>query len=329
MLNSSKHLYLGLFSSLILTTNCGVDNRDVVADQDTATIESQNDERELIDIDVQVDEKEQGFNLTASATAYSLTIDSCASGYTTTVDENSPTVKAYKFDRDCLAKLTTFTINGITYNPDSADLFTTWQAGDTATFEDALDNTNKIAVSVVSTLDNPISGTEAISYAFEDIKKGSDENIAENVVSDTHAISVTGEVAPNFTIAAVSYVGMTAAGAGQFTVKFNCDSNITGSGATTACEGQLMTDLKYKLVEDTYGGTLTQAQAAALFPTGESSIDTGSELLAIGDADAANGGFVSKTLDGPNQMHNKPNMIIIIEAADTSYRYWNMDVTTL
>ena len=106
-----------------------VDNRDVVADQDTTAIESQNDERELIDIDVQVDEKEQGFNLTASATAYSLTIDSCASGYTTTVDENSPTVKAYKFDRDCLAKLTTFTINGITYNPDSADLFTTWQAG--------------------------------------------------------------------------------------------------------------------------------------------------------------------------------------------------------
>ena len=96
--------------------------------------------------------------------------------------------------------------------------FTSWIAGDLATFEESGNPANTIRVAVASQLDDPVSGTEAISYTFSEIVAGADEAIASSVVSDAHAITVAGQAAPNFTISAVSFAGMTAAGAGQFCI---------------------------------------------------------------------------------------------------------------
>ena len=58
------------------------------------------------------------------------------------------------------------------------------------------------------------------------------------------------------------------------------------------------------------------------------------ELVEVGgDLFGFNGGFNTKVgasvLTGPDQMHLNPNMMMVLEAADTSYLYINVDVTVL
>src|SRR5690606_25620728 len=134
---------------------------------------------------------------------------------------------------------------------------------------------------------------------------------------------IGGEAAPAFVVSNVIFSGITAAGAGEFILKLDCEENIVGSGAAASCKGQNISDLRYRLVEDIFGGVLSHADAQALFSSGAISIDPASEVLPIGDPDAPHGGFTSKTITGPAQMHLHPNMILIIEASGSSYRYYN------
>ena len=123
-------------------------------------------------------------------------------------------------------------------------------------------------------------------------------NIADTVVGDSHTLSVSGLGAPSFTISSVNFVGIDATGGGgQFEFTLECSANIDGAGVTAKCLDSEFVDIRYKLVEDIYGGTpMTMAQAQALFPTDEVSIDTGSaEVLAIGAGGTVNGGFVTKS----------------------------------
>jgi hypothetical protein len=283
---------------------------------------------EVVEVGVSISENQTAFHL-AAATAFTMQMDGCVSGYTSTADEGSPNLQVYKYDQDCLVKLTAFSYNGFDFVESAGDPFQTWLAGDVAIFEDVLDATNIMRVQVVNQLDSPISGTEPVDYLFSIIEQGSDENIADSVVGAAHAMSVNGQDPPHFTIAAVTYDGMTAGGAGQFTFTLECDVAVTGSGATRACDGILLDDIKYKLIEDTYSSTMAIGDAVALFPTGESSITNPTDHLNTGAGGTTNGGFVTSSLNGPNQMHVKPNMILILEAADTSYLYFNVDVTTL
>ena len=208
--------------------------------------------------------------------------------------------------------------------------FTTWLAGDTATFKDNGAGTIKLDLSVSSQLDNPISGATPVTYAFKEIQAGADTTLAKNDVSDGHTLSVAGEAAPAFIVDSYTFDNITAAGEGQFTFTMECDGeNIAGAGATATCKSQnMVSDVKYKLVEDTYGGVLTLADPDALFPAGETSVVDG-DILAIGAGGTVNGGFKTSLMTGPATLHNKPNMILILQVSDTSYRYYNIDVTTL
>ena len=144
---------------------------------------------EKIRIDVVVTENKSSL-LLADATAFTMQLEGCASGYTSSATETDPSLLAYKFDRDCLAKLASFQINGVTYVPSAADPFTTGLAGDTAVFEDSTAPTNLISVKVVTQLDNPISGTEPVAYSFSQITKGDDENIADSVVGGLRKLTI-------------------------------------------------------------------------------------------------------------------------------------------
>lgn len=281
---------------------------------------------QLVTIPVQIlDNASSGFSL-AAASAYTVSLDGCATGYTSTADESSTALQAYKFDRGCKAKLTTATIGGLVMIPTAGDPFTTWVAGDTAIFDEVGEpGTNAVLVRVVSTLADPVAGTEAVVYEFSEIILGADEGILAATVSDAHSMTVASQPPPSFTIDAVAFVGVTAGGAGQFELTLECTSSI---GVSDDCEGVDMADITYKLVQDTYGGTLTLAQADALFPAGETVVAMPADRDAPGAVNP-NGGFHSTTIDGPNAMATNPNMIFIMQAADTSYQYFNVDVATL
>ena len=314
----------------ISLVSCGP---DMITPSDSANSEGDlGGGQELVTVSVGVQESDTPLFSLAAATSFDMSLEGCQSGLTyANILDTNPNIDVYKFDQDCVVKLNQFVYGATTWVPSAGDPFTSWATGDVATFEDSTDPANTIRVVVASQLDNPVSGTEAISYTFSEIQAGADETIAKNVVSDAHAISVSGQSAPNFTINAVSFTGLTATGAGQFSFTMACATNVSGTvaGDDLACEGVDLSTITYKLIEDTYAGTLTIADASALFPTGESAITIATDGLDIGGGGTATGGFVSVTLNGPDQMHLKPNMLLVLEASDTSYQYFNIDVTTL
>jgi len=291
-----------------------------VAEQD-GSADPDASRRETVSVGINLAEK--GFAL-ANASAYAMTLDGCASGLTASITQANPSVDVYKFDRSCLVKLTSFTYGGITYVPSSGDPFTTWVAGDIATFQDSGNPSNQLTVVVGSQLSNPISGTEAVSYTFTQLIEGTAETIAKTVVGNAHALSVTGTDAANVDITGVTMTGMTTGGAGEFTFKVDCLVALSGAGPNYNCGANDMTTLKYRLVADTFGGTLTYAQAQTLFSGASSSVAAGDQFT------GTPGGF-NAFVTGPNQMHNNPNMLFVIQSggASGSYKYFNVDVTKL
>jgi hypothetical protein len=282
------------------------------------------------------------FALTGTAaTAWSVDLAGCTSGYTATVTQaNLDGVEVYKDDRTCLAKLTAFTAGGISYsnaNPGATD-FTTWVANDTALFTSA--GGDVIRVKIISQLASPISGTEAVVYNFSELLDGTgDYTFSEAEVSDAHSITVESQEAPHFDVVAATYVGMDdATGAAEFTFKLECVDDPTsatptsiamsaGTAADSLCGATDLDDIEYKLVKDTYGSTLDIADAEAIFGT------AGSTVTMPGDqyADSpTNEGFTTSTLDGPGALGTagNENMILILKAG-LSYTYYNIDVTTI
>ena len=323
--NVAKTLPLAIMLSLL--SGCGPSEKDSAVDQQPMLPPSGPVMRkEFVSIPISLTEKTASLSL-ASSTTYTIALTGCASGYTSIAHETSSNLQVYKFDRNCLAKLTQFQLNGFTYQPHTD--FTTWQAGDTAVFQSTTNATDQLTVKVITTLASPISGTESVHYQFSTIVKGSDSTLGQTDVGDAHTMTVDGQAAPSFTVKSVQLTGISNTGAGQFNFVLECTSNITGNAGTTACLDVLYSDITYTLVEDTYGSTMTYANAQALFPGTASSVNVNTDVVAVGAGGTVHGGFNSVTLDGPAAMHLHPHMILVIAAANLSYLYFNVDVTIL
>ncbi len=316
---------------ILLAVGCGPQMGSVTGSSKNSETGPTDSRRETVTISVGIEQS--GSLALAAATSYSMALDSCVSGLTySNITQANPNVDVYKFDQSCLIKLNSFTVNGISFVPSSADPFSSWIAGDLAIFEEAGNPSNALRVVVSSQLGSPIAGTESVAYSFSQIAQGTDSSLAKAAVGSSHSLSVSGQDATPLTIAALSFTGMTATGAGQFVFTLECAQNVTGTAPALACAGTSLDSLKYKLVKDTYGSTLTVAQASAIFDGTELSI-ADSEKLALGAASAPKGGFATKSgasaLTGPDQMHANPNMLLVIQVAASSYRYFNVDVSTL
>ena len=321
---SARNIFISFVS--VAAVACGSSNSGTTEEStDTSTTEIASSDTELVRVQINISDKNSSLSLTngaslgltAAAENFSLDIDSCATGYTNTgITSASGPIDVYKGDIGCLAKLKSLTLGGNAYTP-SVD-FTTWQAGDTAVFSFGGED---LALTITSTLANPISGTEAIDITFSEIDEGTVVNVAANALGDSHNITVAGEESPAFQVTSVTLDSVTAQGAGNFTFEFTCDSAVAGTGATATCETHTIIDVDYVLLEDTFGGSLTYAQA-------QTEIAAGADVLS-GDVTAA--GF-NASATGPDQMHNNPNMIMLIGVTTvdgTSFRYINIDLTTL
>jgi hypothetical protein len=316
----------------LLLVGCGPKLQQVSSSQKDQT-DTNEGRRETVTISVGLEEgNAAGLSLTA-ASSYTMSMDGCASGLSyATITQANPNIDVYKFDRGCKVKLSSFQVGGINYILDNNDLFDSWTTGDIATFQDEANNATKIRVVVTSQLNDPVTGTEAVSYTFSQIVKGADETLAKTIVSDAHSLSVAGQDATAYTIKAVSLTGMTIGGAGQFVFTLECPQNVAGTAPALTCDGVALSDVKYRLVADTYAGTLNLTQAAALFAGSESTV-ADADKLGVAEGGTTRGGFKTKTgasaLTGPNQMHLNPNMLLVVQIGGTSYRYFNVDVTTL
>lgn len=286
---------------------------------------------EIISIPVEVSEQgASGLSLTSTVSDYTIELNGCASGFTTANDPTATatllggggTMNVYKFDQGCEAKLVSFTLGGLVYTNNVADGATDWvtlTASSTAVFATSLGAL--LPVKVISQLSNPVLGTDTVSFEFNEIDIGTDETLAASVSGDGISLSVTGKAAPQFSIGSVTMTGMTVSGEGQFSFQMDCLTLLAGND----CESVGMATLDYKLIEDTYSGVLTYAQADAEMAAGTTTVTLPADAHAVG-----NGGFNTLSLTGPATIHSKPNMILIIgrdSATDGSYLYFNVDVT--
>ena len=281
--------------------------------------------REQLRVTVEVNSKSGGLSLIGAATSYSIDLDGCLSGFTSTATELSNSMNVYKFDTGCLGKLTQFEIDGKTYSAaavGSTD-FSTWAVADIATFANVLDSGDTMRVEVMSQLQSPVVTSDVITYEFAQIDSTATEVVATSITGDGHVLTVNGNAAPSFGISEVVMAGMGAAGEGLFTFKLTCSVALAGN----LCKDVDMVDVAYKLIEDTYSSTLSYAQADAEMGVGIS------DVTLPGDAHAdGNGGFNTVSLAGPVTIFSKPNLILIVAVKNgggtpIAYQYFNVDVT--
>lgn len=274
-----------------------------------------NSQREAVYVPIQVNEKSASFNLLANATAYTVNLEDCSSGYTDTVTEVDGSVLVYIGDTDCLGKLTTFTFDSKVFTPKTGSEFTNYAVNDSAVFEEV--GGKEYIVYVDGQLASPVTGLSTVRYVFTEVVDAGLFTVATSSYAEAHSISVTGDEPPDFSITQVSISGLNASGGGEFTFEMTC--NVAMSG--TDCNGVDLSTIDYKLVEDTYSSTLATTDASTIFST------AGATISIPGDQHANNnGGFNTSLLTGPTTISSKPNMILILRSG-ASYQYFNVDVT--
>jgi len=275
--------------------------------------------------------KEVTFRL-SGATAFSISVEGCASGYTSTVTEASNYVAAYKYDIGCLAKLSSLTVSGVTYAPSASAPFTTWLDGDTAVFEDVGGSGKTLNLQVIAQLDNPIPATapsHGVEYLFSTIEMGNDRECTGDCVENEYGVAISGADAPAFEVDEFRYLSMNSDGSGMFQFKLECSQALVGADTSATCDGAMLSEATYKLVPDTYSGVLSIADATAIMQAGTSMIDNTDVIAAGSDSEMPNGGFITKEARGPMQMHLNPEMILLVQMGANSFKYWNVDITPI
>jgi len=264
-----------------------------------------------------------------NVTAYSIGLVGCATGYTSTATLASPNLQVYKQDKSCLAELNSVTYNGSAFTPKAGAGFTTWLAGDTATF--SATGMPDISVKVLAQLSSPILSADTVSYQFYVITQGTTNTVANTVVGEAHSMSVVGQDPPDYDISVVTFGGVSVSGgSGLFTFKMGCHTAaVTGTSPNNICTNVPLTQIKYKLVQDTYSGVLTIQQAQTIMSAGTSSVLDTTDYIAPSGTAPTNGGFVTGQLTGPSQMSVNPNMLLVLQSNGLSYEYWKVQVQAL
>lgn len=330
-------LYVGI---ALFVGACSQEQKVEYAEEDSNTsTESKDPNRRTFTYNTVV--TDDGLSLAANATAFSITLTGCASTQSVTVNETKAYLELYEFDRNCLAKLTTFSLNGKTYTPKAGSLFDDWGVGDKAVFEVAGANpADELNVEVLATVGNPVAAGGTIHYQFSEITQGATETLGEAVVRESQSLVVNGQAAPAFTINQVEFVGITADGNGEFRFQLECDGQaVTGTGNSIKCYDVLLSSISMVLVKDTYGGVPTEAQLTTIFATETPvSIDMTTEAFepTQGSPALPNGGFITAdtgdtdvmVMSGVKPIVSNPNMLFILKSGP-SYTYYNIDVTTI
>ncbi len=280
--------------------------------------------------------------LDAIATTFTITLSECASTLSTSVSETKANLELYEFDRNCLVKLTVFSLNGKTYTPKAGSLFTTWQTGDVAVFEKiGASPADELRVKIVSTIANPVVAAGEIHYQFSEITEGDTEQVAESVVRKSASLAVNGQAAPNFKINRVQLADITADGNGEFRFQMECkDQDIVVAGADFLCEDVLLGSITMALAVDNYANPLTETDLQDIFTAagGGKSINLVSEAYTAGGGTPVltHGGFITANtgdvdvmvLSGIKPIVSYPNMIFVLKSGP-SYTYFRIVVSEI
>lgn len=259
-------------------------------------------------------------------------ISTCKSGYTATGITSIASTKAitlYKYDISCQADLTSFTFGGATYNKQGGGNLA-GIAGTTGLFVNASDATDLVMVRAHTVLPSPLSDGQTATYVFQQIKKGSDHNIANYTHSGN--LEVLGVESANVTINNVSLTAIDGtSGAATFDVTFQCGTTMTQPAANWICasfsnDSHAIINMSAKLVSDSYGGTITYATAGTIMTAGATAVTNG---MKVGGQNR----FTVPLTQATGPLYTNKNMILVIQYVEpstpslgTSYVYFNVDI---
>ncbi len=338
----NKPIIKTLLTSMLLAS-CAEEQPVQYSDEEAAseTTSTTTLKRRTFTYPIEITAAETGLSLAANATAFSIDLTGCASTHSATVTETKAYLEVYEFDRNCLAKLTTFTLNSKTYTPKTGSTFDDWLTGDVATFEvSGASPADELTVTVISTLANPVVAAGTIHYEFSEVTQGATETLGEAVVRESASLSVDGQASPNFSINQVELVDITANGNGEFRIQLECNNTVTGTGANILCDDVRLDSIYMVLAEDTYASdpTLTDLQAIYTAASGGKQIDMSTEAFTAGQGTPAlvKGGFITAdtgdadvmVMAGTKPIVTHPNMIFVLKSGP-SYTWFYINVTTI
>lgn len=300
----------------------------------------------LVDVPVSFSQS-QGLGLTyenypsrglflADAASFVMKLEGCKSGFTSTITSSS--FKVYKGDRNCLVKLESFQFVGKTYTPSKELAFTSWLTSDTAKFVN-IENSEDIFFVTVNSQLTQESATEqdTISYSFYQAKSGEGYQAS---IGQSNQASVTGYAAPNYTfstegdpaetgvLAPVLFNGINENGGGLFIFNMYCKSKILDTECPnndSSMEGAVpYADIQYKLIDDTYdvksGATISISDLDDIMSSDVHDIDVDNHQIVDN-----NRGFKTVVMDGPDRIHENPDMIFILKNG-LSYTYFSVSI---
>ena len=311
----------------LLASACGaleVDSEK--GDSDEATI----DPRRSSEVALGVQADEGALQLAAPTTSdFVIQITGCASGYTTTVTSTAASPKGsvplYTGDGNCIAGLQSFTWSGVAYTKSGGGTLTTGSSL-------FVNGANQLYVTVGTQLTATISGASKATFLISEVKSGSDYTISG--YSSSAPLTVSAIEAPEIEIPAngITLTSINATtGVATFTVNVQC-KNILSAGPsscqTPGGEDQLFSNMKAKLITDTFSGVLNFSDANTAMATGSTAVASPANLKATSPITTE--GFML-SLSGAGQLYTNKNMILIVEYTDPtssakSYRYFNVDI---
>jgi hypothetical protein len=202
-----------------------------------------------------------------------------------------------------------------------------WKTGDTLQFKAGDGSLESLDVHVDHQLSSTPSLTENVYFTVSRSDAAPSEGSKILL-----AAGMEGQQAPGFRIRKTEFVGLTATGGGQFVFHLDCLKaiKIDENGSPT-CNGIALGAIQYMLVKDDYNSSLSFAEAESLFLDRPSqTVDEKSDFEPFRAERKQYGGFATRSgdevLEGPDQMHDNPNMLLILQGPGPSYQYFNVDV---
>lgn len=238
------------------------------------------------------DENTKDLNLTDpdGSSRYVVELANCNSGLSTN-HGGLNTVVVYVEDEGCIAKLVSFSLNGLTYSARIAGAtdFKSWEPGQTAVFKSTTTN-DLINVKVEQQLSSPTSASDQVKYSYVVHATLDTPDTSALTVGSSQSLWVAGQDAPNFKII-TGDANFTKNGSNYvFNITLSCKTGqmivggtpgkatyclttagktySSGSGvdvyATANADGE--SQFSYKLIADTDGkGVLSLLNAQKLF----------------------------------------------------------------
>lgn len=309
-----KMCYVGVLFALSigLLSACGKSSKNHDSMKANNDSDSLSQGRELIEIPIGIQDHDQ-LGLTEGLSNFLVEAVGCQSSYQPSATLNSPSLKLYLGDTNCVAKLEIFYLGSAEYRPVGIPNFA---LNNTVTFK-GTKNEGELTVKVVSQLNSPISASESVVFEFSQVQEH--EGAIVHPIYNPTSVSVNGGIPPEMSMQA-QYVGLVAGFPQlQFTLHCTAATSSTSEGPTS-CGSNLYSDMKYALVRDPSNGS-TDPLPLSFFQELTTPIATSFDSAQFIADD------YQTIITGPGKIINSDNyLLLIIKTSMGSYSYYRIRI---